>query len=140
MVSFQINEIWLMYLPSFFTSVLASVYPWQKYKVSFSSWLLLLFFELWICIVRLIVLSFIRANFSECLFRWSILLLMQMLPTAAYLDNPSTSFAAKFVHTSLNKNRCSINRVLVSWNKSVFILVLPLLQFSLFFSLNNLTD
>ncbi|KAK3006361.1 hypothetical protein RJ639_016614 [Escallonia herrerae] len=37
---------------------------------------------------------------------------MQMLPTVAYPDNPSTSFAAKFVHTSLNKNRCSINRVL----------------------------
>lgn len=37
-----------------------------------------------------------------------------MLPTVAYSDNPSTSFAAKFVHTSLNKNRCSINRVLVS--------------------------
>lgn len=35
-----------------------------------------------------------------------------MLPTVAYSDNPSTSFAAKFVHTSLNKNRCSINRVL----------------------------
>ncbi|KAK8631235.1 hypothetical protein V6N13_079992 [Hibiscus sabdariffa] len=37
---------------------------------------------------------------------------IDMLPTAAYLDNPSTSFAAKFVHTSLNKNRCSINCVL----------------------------
>ncbi|KAK8671344.1 hypothetical protein V6N13_037940 [Hibiscus sabdariffa] len=37
---------------------------------------------------------------------------IDMLPAAAYLDNPSTSFAAKFVHTSLNKNRCSINRVL----------------------------
>ncbi|GMH27042.1 hypothetical protein Nepgr_028885 [Nepenthes gracilis] len=37
---------------------------------------------------------------------------VDLLPTAAYLDNPSTSFAAKFVHTSLNKNRCSINRVL----------------------------
>ena len=40
-----------------------------------------------------------------------------MLPTGAYSDNPSTSFAAKFVHTSLNKNRCSINRVLVSQSK-----------------------
>ncbi|XP_030509661.1 flowering time control protein FY isoform X2 [Cannabis sativa] len=37
---------------------------------------------------------------------------IDMLPTGAYADNPSTSFAAKFVHTSLNKNRCSINRVL----------------------------
>lgn len=37
---------------------------------------------------------------------------IDMLPAAAYSDNPSTSFAAKFVHTSLNKNRCSINRVL----------------------------
>ncbi|KAL9414355.1 hypothetical protein AB3S75_042764 [Citrus x aurantiifolia] len=37
---------------------------------------------------------------------------IDMLPTVAYADNPSTSFAAKFVHTSLNKNRCSINRVL----------------------------
>ncbi|XWS65504.1 hypothetical protein CRYUN_Cryun05aG0118700 [Craigia yunnanensis] len=37
---------------------------------------------------------------------------IDVLPTVAYLDNPSTSFAAKFVHTSLNKNRCSINRVL----------------------------
>ncbi|KAH9698488.1 WD REPEATS REGION domain-containing protein [Citrus sinensis] len=37
---------------------------------------------------------------------------IDMLPTVAYTDNPSTSFAAKFVHTSLNKNRCSINRVL----------------------------
>ncbi|KAK2988288.1 hypothetical protein RJ640_017505, partial [Escallonia rubra] len=37
---------------------------------------------------------------------------VDMLPTVAYPDNPSTSFAAKFVHTSLNKNRCSINRVL----------------------------
>nr|GLL40971.1 flowering time control protein FY isoform X1 [Ipomoea trifida]GMD59604.1 flowering time control protein FY isoform X1 [Ipomoea batatas] len=36
---------------------------------------------------------------------------VDMLPTVAYVDNPSTSFAAKFVHTSLNKNRCSINRV-----------------------------
>ncbi|KAB5572997.1 hypothetical protein DKX38_000191 [Salix brachista] len=35
-----------------------------------------------------------------------------VLPTVAYSDNPSTSFAAKFVHTSLNKNRCSINQVL----------------------------
>ncbi|KAI4333004.1 hypothetical protein L6164_017861 [Bauhinia variegata] len=37
---------------------------------------------------------------------------IDMLPPVAYSDNPSTSFAAKFVHTSLNKNRCSINRVL----------------------------
>ncbi|KAF7824714.1 flowering time control protein FY-like isoform X1 [Senna tora] len=37
---------------------------------------------------------------------------IDMLPTVAYSDNPSTSFAAKFVHTSLNKNRCSINQVL----------------------------
>lgn len=37
---------------------------------------------------------------------------VDMLPTIAYSDNSSTSFAAKFVHTSLNKNRCSINRVL----------------------------
>lgn len=36
---------------------------------------------------------------------------VDMLPSVAYSDNPSTSFAAKFVHTSLNKNRCSINRV-----------------------------
>ena len=43
---------------------------------------------------------------------WS---LVQVLPTVAYSDNPSTSFAAKFVHTSLNKNRCSINQFLVSW-------------------------
>ncbi|XP_042065969.1 flowering time control protein FY-like [Salvia splendens] len=41
---------------------------------------------------------------------------IDMLPTVSYLDNPSTSFAAKFVHTSLNKNRCSINRVL--WTPS----------------------
>ncbi|CAI0438903.1 unnamed protein product [Linum tenue] len=37
---------------------------------------------------------------------------IDMLPTVAYSDNPSTSFTAKFVHTSLNKNRCSINCVL----------------------------
>ncbi|CAI9110021.1 OLC1v1009981C1 [Oldenlandia corymbosa var. corymbosa] len=38
---------------------------------------------------------------------------VDMLPTTAYSDNPSTSFASKFIHTSLNnKNRCSINRVL----------------------------
>ncbi|KAG0453436.1 hypothetical protein HPP92_024740 [Vanilla planifolia] len=37
---------------------------------------------------------------------------LDMLPPAAYADNPSTSFAAKFVHASTNKNRCSINRVL----------------------------
>ncbi|KAJ8755935.1 hypothetical protein K2173_024480 [Erythroxylum novogranatense] len=37
---------------------------------------------------------------------------IDMLPPVAYSDNPSTSFTAKFVHTSLNKNRCSINRVL----------------------------
>ncbi|OVA07847.1 WD40 repeat [Macleaya cordata] len=37
---------------------------------------------------------------------------IDMLPTIAYADNPSTSFAAKFVHASTNKNRCSINRVL----------------------------
>ncbi|XP_025684473.2 flowering time control protein FY isoform X1 [Arachis hypogaea] len=36
---------------------------------------------------------------------------IDMLPAAGYPDNPSTSFAAKFVHTSLNKNRCPINRV-----------------------------
>ncbi|RVW68652.1 Flowering time control protein FY [Vitis vinifera] len=41
-----------------------------------------------------------------------VFLLVQLLPAVAYSDNPSTSFAAKFVHTSLNKNRCSINRVL----------------------------
>ncbi|XP_010547347.1 PREDICTED: flowering time control protein FY-like [Tarenaya hassleriana] len=41
---------------------------------------------------------------------------VDMLPPAAYSDNPSTSFAAKLVHTSLNKNRCSINRVL--WTPS----------------------
>jgi hypothetical protein len=40
---------------------------------------------------------------------------VQMLPAAGYSDNPSTSFTAKFVHTSLNKNRCPINRVLVSY-------------------------
>lgn len=37
---------------------------------------------------------------------------LDMLPSVAYPDNPSTSFAAKFVHSSINKNRCSINRVL----------------------------
>ncbi|KAL3829798.1 hypothetical protein ACJIZ3_018600 [Penstemon smallii] len=41
---------------------------------------------------------------------------IDMLPSVAYLDNPSTSFAEKFVHTSMNKNRCSINRVL--WTPS----------------------
>ncbi|CAI9102749.1 OLC1v1001068C1 [Oldenlandia corymbosa var. corymbosa] len=41
---------------------------------------------------------------------------VDMLPTTAYSDNPSTSFASKFVHTSLNKNRCSINRVV--WTPS----------------------
>lgn len=43
-----------------------------------------------------------------------MLFFMQMLPAVGYSGNPSTSFAAKFVHTSLNKNRCPINRVLVS--------------------------
>lgn len=65
---------------------------------------LTLFYPPW----GLLLISFI---FLVC---WS---LIQMLPSVAYLDNPSTSFAAKFVHTSLNKNRCSINRVLVSWRK-----------------------
>ncbi|KAE9620889.1 putative transcription factor WD40-like family [Lupinus albus] len=37
---------------------------------------------------------------------------IDMLPAVGYSDNPSTSFAAKFVHTSINKNRCPINRVL----------------------------
>ncbi|KAL6129403.1 hypothetical protein ACLB2K_072754 [Fragaria x ananassa] len=37
---------------------------------------------------------------------------IDMLPTVAYSDNPSTGFAAKFVHTSTNKVRNSINRVL----------------------------
>uniref|UniRef100_A0A1D1Y5S3 Flowering time control protein FY n=1 Tax=Anthurium amnicola TaxID=1678845 RepID=A0A1D1Y5S3_9ARAE len=37
---------------------------------------------------------------------------IDMLPTCAYVDNPSTSFATKFVHASTNKNRCPINRVL----------------------------
>ncbi|KAL5720002.1 hypothetical protein ACHQM5_012718 [Ranunculus cassubicifolius] len=37
---------------------------------------------------------------------------IDLLPTVAYADNPSTSFAAKFVHASTNKNRCPINRVL----------------------------
>ncbi|KAF3513545.1 hypothetical protein F2Q69_00000541 [Brassica cretica] len=41
---------------------------------------------------------------------------VDMLPPVAYSDNPSTSFAAKFVHSSLNKNRCSINCVL--WTPS----------------------
>ncbi|KAL3699938.1 hypothetical protein R1sor_017960 [Riccia sorocarpa] len=35
-----------------------------------------------------------------------------LLPAVAYPDNPSTSFATKFVHPSTNKVRCSINRVL----------------------------
>eukprot|EP00252_Welwitschia_mirabilis_P009280 TRINITY_DN2173_c0_g1_i2.p1 TRINITY_DN2173_c0_g1~~TRINITY_DN2173_c0_g1_i2.p1 ORF type:complete len:768 (+),score=148.79 TRINITY_DN2173_c0_g1_i2:520-2823(+) len=37
---------------------------------------------------------------------------VDMLPPVAYPDNPSTSFASKFVQVSTNKNRCSINRVL----------------------------
>lgn len=37
---------------------------------------------------------------------------LDMLPAVAYADNPSTSFATKFVHASTNKNKCSINRVL----------------------------
>ncbi|KAL8144522.1 hypothetical protein V2J09_017554 [Rumex salicifolius] len=37
---------------------------------------------------------------------------VDLLPAAAYSDNPSTSFAAKFVHTSINKVRCPIYRVL----------------------------
>ncbi|KMZ61211.1 putative WD-repeat protein [Zostera marina] len=37
---------------------------------------------------------------------------VDMLPTVAYTDNPSASFATKFVHASTNKNRCSINKVL----------------------------
>ncbi|CAM6082730.1 unnamed protein product [Calypogeia fissa] len=37
---------------------------------------------------------------------------VDLLPTVAYPDNPSTSFATKFVHPSTNKVRCSINRVL----------------------------
>uniref|UniRef100_A0A7N0RDD3 Flowering time control protein FY n=1 Tax=Kalanchoe fedtschenkoi TaxID=63787 RepID=A0A7N0RDD3_KALFE len=41
---------------------------------------------------------------------------IDMLPPAAYSANPSTSLSAKFVHTSLNKNRCSINRVV--WTPS----------------------
>ncbi|XP_060208282.1 flowering time control protein FY [Lycium barbarum] len=41
---------------------------------------------------------------------------VDILPAVAYLDNPSTSFSAKFVHTSLNKNRCSINCVV--WTPS----------------------
>lgn len=41
---------------------------------------------------------------------------IDMLPPVAYSENPSTSFASKFVHTSLNKNRCSINRVV--WTPS----------------------
>ncbi|KAG5408413.1 hypothetical protein IGI04_004732 [Brassica rapa subsp. trilocularis] len=41
---------------------------------------------------------------------------VDMLPPVAYSDNPSTSFAAKFVHSSLNKNRCSINCVV--WTPS----------------------
>lgn len=46
-------------------------------------------------------------------FFWGFVSMFQMLPPVAYSDNPSTSFAAKFVHSSLNKNRCSINCVLV---------------------------
>ncbi|XP_042392545.1 flowering time control protein FY-like [Zingiber officinale] len=37
---------------------------------------------------------------------------LDILPTVAYADNPSISYAAKFVHASTNKNRCSINKVL----------------------------
>ncbi len=38
---------------------------------------------------------------------------LQLLPTAAYPDNPATSFTTEFVHPSTNKVRCSINQVLV---------------------------
>ncbi|KAH0896302.1 hypothetical protein HID58_045870 [Brassica napus] len=41
--------------------------------------------------------------------RYHLMSVDYMLPPVAYSDNPSTSFAAKFVHSSLNKNRCSIN-------------------------------
>lgn len=68
---------------------------------------------------------YVSSEFGSCafLFVWILTLLwsLQMLPTVAYADNPSTSFAAKFVHTSLNKNRCSINRVLVRKTKSSFL-------------------
>ncbi|KAH7421140.1 hypothetical protein KP509_13G042000 [Ceratopteris richardii] len=36
---------------------------------------------------------------------------IDLLPPAAYLDCPATSFATKFVHSSTNKVRCSINKV-----------------------------
>lgn len=57
-----------------------------------------------------------------------------MLPPVAYSDNPSTSFAAKFVHSSLNKNRCSINCVLV-YPLNCIILCLPCLSVELYGSL-----
>ncbi|XP_026410823.1 uncharacterized protein LOC113306054 [Papaver somniferum] len=40
----------------------------------------------------------------------------EMLPRIVNADNPSTSFAANFVHASTDKNRCSINRLL--WTPS----------------------
>lgn len=36
----------------------------------------------------------------------------QMLPPVAYPDWPASSFTTKFVHASINKARCSVNRVL----------------------------
>ncbi|KAH9548884.1 hypothetical protein CY35_11G110400 [Sphagnum magellanicum] len=37
---------------------------------------------------------------------------VDLLPTAAYPDNPATSFTTEFVHPSTNKVCCSINQVL----------------------------
>lgn len=53
---------------------------------------------------------------------------MQILPTVAYADNPSISYAAKFVHASTNKNRCSINKVLVSCKNFSFFRARPEIQ------------
>ncbi|KAF8109396.1 hypothetical protein N665_0096s0009 [Sinapis alba] len=64
-----------------------------------------------------------KESIHKELFKFLLLLLLllllsmfQMLPPIAYSDNPSTSFAVKFVHSSLNKNRCSINFVV--WTPS----------------------
>lgn len=67
-----------------------------------------------ICIFQYSLWIYLHVQFWSCFW-------VQMLPTVAYADNPSTSYAAKFVHASTNKNRCSINRVLVSQIKFIFV-------------------
>ena len=74
-----------------------------------------------------VFLDYAIVSWSPVFYFFFFVLMFQMLPPVAYSDNPSTSFGAKFVHSSLNKNRCSINCVLV-YPLNCIIFCLPCLS------------